>query len=269
MIIVYGIQAQDMSFWADAMINSSNPEHRLLASDKFKESFDVSIKKENSFNNSFEELSWISVQYPADTSFRIISWQIEGSDSEYLYYGYFQNADQLIPFNTANGNDGLDEYDHINLSNWSGALVYRILQNDDSYMLWTFRFKDEYTKVKTCEPIIISSNSVRLGDPIFQEEEGSPNYMSRHILQYSADMNGTLDYYDETNRIVFDNLIMVAGRMEGQGMTYVADGSYRSFDFTDGKWKAKTKLFNQVSDRAPRVRGRSTGGKDLFGRKGG
>jgi hypothetical protein len=114
---------------------------------------------------------------------------------------------------------------------------------------------------------VISTEDVTIGQKIFQEEEGSPNYKHRHVLLYSADTNATLDFYDDSKRILFDNLIVMQGRMVGQGMTFVADGSYRGYDYNNGKWIAKDKLFDEVLERAPRANLQS-GGKDLFGRKG-
>ena len=259
--------AQEVSFWGDAMINSSIPEHRILALDKFKTSFEAELLKESSFNNQFSDLPWISIQYPEDRSFRIISWQVDKGDFQYEYHGYFQNDKRLIPFNTQSGMDALEDDIVLSLKDWSGALVYRVLQVDNTYMLWTYRMLDNYTKVKTCEPILITDGEVQLGAAIFQEKEASAEYFARHILQYSADMSATLDYYQETKRLIFDNLIMMAGRMEGQGITYVADGSYRGYDFINGKWMAKDKLFDQISARPPREK-RVSNNKDLFGRKG-
>lgn len=259
--------AQDYSFWADAMVNSDRPEHRKVASERFIAALDVELNKEGSFEQDYAELEWISIQYPEDRSFRLISWQVDHGDGNYKYYGYYQDSDRLIAFDTESGDDGLDEDDTLKLGDWSGALVYRVLQVEDTYMLWTFRFTDTYTKIKTCEPLNISSEGITIGNKIFQEEEGSPNYKNRHILQYSADTNTTLDFNEESKRLLFDNLVVMQGRMVGQGMTFVADGSYRGYDYQQGKWIAKDKLFHEVLDRAPRAN-LKTGGKDLFGRKG-
>jgi len=266
-LILSSSTAQDYSFWADAMVNSDRPEHRTIASQRFIDALDVELKKEDSFEQDYADLEWISIQYPDDRSFRVISWQVDQGNGDFKYYGYYQDPEKLVAFDTESGEDGLDEDETIKLSDWTGALVYRILQVDDNYMLWTFRFTDTYTKIKTCEPLIVSSDGITLGNKIFQEEEGSPNYKYRHVLQYSADTNATLDFYEDSNRILFDNLIIMQGRMVGQGVTFVADGSYRGYDYQNGRWIAKDKLFHEVLDRAPRGNIKN-GGKDIFGRKG-
>jgi hypothetical protein len=266
-MILCSLSAQDYTFWADAMVNSDKPEHRVEASQHFSTALEAELKRDQSFEKEFTELEWISIQYPDDRSFRVISWQVDQGDGDYKYYGYYQDMARLIPFDTQSGEEGLDEDTDLSISDWSGALVYRILQVDENYMLWTFRFTDTYTKIKTCEPLVISTEDVTIGQKIFQEEEGSPNYKHRHVLLYSADTNATLDFYDDSKRILFDNLIVMQGRMVGQGMTFVADGSYRGYDYNNGKWIAKDKLFDEVLERAPRANLQS-GGKDLFGRKG-
>ncbi len=259
--------AQDIAFWADAMINADKPEHRLSASETFEQEFLTSLNQENSYYNKYNNLEWISIQYPQDSSFRILSWQIDRGDGDYIYQGFYQDQTRLVPFDPTNGDAGLDEDEPIEIKNWSGALVYRIVQIDDQYMLWTFRYLDRYNKVKTCEPFTMTGDKLTLGSAIFQEEENSPNYSFRHIMQYSADMNATLDFNADSQRIIFDNLVMVGGRMEGQGIAYVADGSYRAYSYDNGKWIAIDKVFDQVLDRAPRQR-KKRAQKDLFGKKG-
>ena len=266
-LLLGSLVAQDYSFWADAMVNSDKSEHRVEASGHFIAAFEAELDKDKSFDKDFAELEWISIQYPDDRSFRVISWQVDQGNGDFEYYGYYQDVDRLIAFDTQSGDEGLDEDAELNVADWSGALVYRVLQVDDNYMLWTFRFTDTYTKIKTCEPLVISSDGVTIGQKIFQEDEGSPNYKYRHVLQYSADTNATLDFYNDSKRILFDNLIVMQGRMDGQGMTFVADGSYRGYDYDNGKWIAKDKLFHEVLERAPRANLQS-GGKDIFGRKG-
>ena len=120
--------AQDYSFWADAMVNSDRPEHRKVASERFIAALDVELNKEGSFEQDYAELEWISIQYPEDRSFRLISWQVDHGDGNYKYYGYYQDSDRLLAFNTELGEDGLEEDETLKLDDWSGALVYRVLQ---------------------------------------------------------------------------------------------------------------------------------------------
>ena len=243
------LNAQDMRFYCDAMINADAPEHRVLSAEKFDKLFLDDLSTDQSFFNSYSDLKWISILYPTDSTFRTISWQIDKGEGKYQYFAYLQTKDGAL-FKNDNiwGDDGLDEGQPIDWQKWSGGLIYNIIKTKDIYTLFTFRYIDEFTKVKTCETLSFNFNEVLLGsESLYETGEGTNKFKARLTLQYSADSNGTLNYDASSKRIVYDNLITVMGRMPGQGTTLVADGSYKGFEFINNKWQAIDKLFNQIS----------------------
>lgn len=259
------IFSQQMSFYADAMVNASDASHRVYAAGEFEKLFQLELEKPNSFEMQFEELEWISIIYPDDRSFRTITWQIDKGNGQYGYYGWLQNASNSWQINNKDGDESLSEYGVTDWNEWSGGLIYNIIDSDDAYTLFTFRYLDQYTKVKTLETLRIKDKVVTLGDERFQDGEDNPDHKDRLVLEYSADANATLNYQEATNRIVYDNLIAVMGRMDGQGPTKVPDGSYKSYDLSGKKWIAKDKLFDQVMESPPRQM-KPKSKKDLFGK---
>lgn len=259
------LNGQDLAFYCDVMIRADEPAHRNFAHQKFDSLFAVTLQKQGSYDNKFESLKWISVVYPSDSTFRIMTWQIDLGQGSYTYHGYLQTKEGRIEkIDDKWGSDALDLNTSISWNKWSGALVYDILGETGNYQILTFRFQDQFSKVKTCEPLVINTNSITLGSPIFQESEGSANYVNRIVLQYSSDANATLTYEPKSKRYVYDNLMTVMGRLEGQGVTQVPDGSYKAYEYNITEWKAIDKLFTQGNDAAPR--GSKKTNRDLFGR---
>lgn len=257
--------SQDLAFYADAMINADKAEHRIFASQKFEELFTKELEYKDSYSQEFKELEWISIVYPNDKSFRTISWQVNLGEGNYKYVSFLQTEDQLWSIGDE-GDMALDEYGKIQWIEWGGALIYNIVESGDTYTLYTFRYIDEYTKVKTLESLNINGEYAELGYDQFQDGEGALDYKDRLVLEYSSDANATLNYQETNNRIVYDNLIAVMGRMDGQGPTMVPDGSYKSYDLVNGKWRAKDKLFDQVMQSPPRSTNRQKAKKDILGR---
>ena len=257
--------SQELSFWADVMINADAPDNRALAADRFAEHFAQSLEDESSFYDSYTELPWISTQYAPDSTFRIFSWQVEKENQTYSYAGILQHANgSTVPFRDAEG--ALPgKNDAVTWENWSGGLIYLIIPCGDYYTLFTYRQIDQYSKRKTCEALYFEDGSPKLGKAVFQDPEESSRYEKRLILNYSADAIASLNYLPEMQRITYDNLITVMGRIPGQGPTQVSDGSYRGFEYSDGKWQGIDKLFNQVLSEPPRENAVDKS-KDLFGR---
>lgn len=263
--IHFSCYSQELSFWADVMINADAAENRLLSAEKFGEKLVESLNTEDSFHESFSKLPWISIQYAPDSTFRILSWQVEGENQTFSYAGILQKSDgHIIPFDGSQGEiPGKNQ--QVAWSDWSGGLVYLVIPCENFYTLFTYRQLDKFTKLKTCESLYFENDLPLLGKEVFQDPEEPSRYERRLILNYSADAITSLNYIPAMQRITYDNLITVMGRMPGQGPTQVSDGSYRGFEYSDGKWQGIDKLFNQVLTSPPRENGVDNS-KDLFGR---
>ena len=110
------------------------------------------------------------------------------------------------------------------------------------------------------------------GAPVFAkiEEDRAPITKNRVSMTYSAETAIRLNYDEHMGLIIFDHLIPLKSPLPGQGPTLVPDGSYQGYAFEEGSWNLIEKLFNQVSEEAPReqpILGEGRKGKDLFGNK--
>ena len=263
--------AQDMAFFADVMVNAEVASHRILAADKFEILFQKAIEEEASFENKFDDLPFIFIRYPEHQSFRTITWQIDRGAGKFEYKGYFQLEDGTIyPLAGGRGQEALSAIGAIKWSKWRGGIIYKILTipsgSENKDYLLTYRQLDEFTKAKTLESVQITKDNILLSsEQIFGANKGGSN-SNRITLSYSADSHCNIRYQPEAQQIVFDNLVSVAGRLEGQGPTLAPDGSYKAYTLqSDGTWNYQDKLFDQKFVSPPRG-GVSSDGKDILGR---
>jgi len=230
------------------MINASMSEHRIYAAERFDSLFVDRISAEDSYQDRLEDLTFISVQYSDEESLRVISWQIDEGEGSFGYQGYVQLPDgELRGFNSQKGRENYKSNRQTNIEDWSGGLVYKVLTAEDGIYLLTFQMVDEFTKVKTLEPLSIEGGKIMIGRPgsFDINRKGSS---ARIALEHSVDSNTQITYEPSSKRFIFDHLIAVQGRLQGQGPTFVPDGSYRAFEYQDGVWKYIDKLYTEVND---------------------
>lgn len=260
-----------MFFYSDVMINADAPENRNIASEIFAKLFAAELEKDQSFENRFEQLKWLMIQYAPDSSFRTISWQLDLGEKGFRYFGYFQKKDSgSIPFAGFRGTDPADDYAALAWSRWKGGLIYKIFlvsgPSGPQYAILNYRQIDNFTKIKSCEFLSIGEEDVILGkNSVLEAKEAGGRPLSRISLSYSADANAGIQLDDSATRLSFDNLIQILGRMPGQGPTWVPDGSYKAYVLKEnGRWSYLDKVFTESMDEAPR-RNRDDKNKDIFG----
>lgn len=96
-------------------------------------------------------------------------------------------------------------------------------------------------------------NRIKLDDAAILAQKGEVKTVSRFIVTYSAESSALLNYDNEYNLIMFDNLIEMGGNYKGQGKASVPDGSYRGFKLQeDGTWLQIEKVFQDFQETAPR-----------------
>lgn len=263
------LSSQDLIFYADAMINADLPSTRTTAQDLFIPLLEQKLNKKGSYNESLDVVEWLLVEYAPDSTFRIISWQLDKGEGNFEYHGYLQRIDDSwVKFNPTDGRLAKEKDLSLPFEDWKGGMIYRIMSPDDDYfLLFTYRQLDKFTKMKTCEILVMDEvEGPRLGLPLFQAEEGAEEFVHRITLIYSADSNVSLNYDDSGQQIMFDHLIPVMGRLPGQGPTWVSDGSYRAYRQESQLWQKIDKVFDQILLRAPRPEGQKEK-RDILGRK--
>lgn len=265
-----------LSFYAYSIVNDTLPEDRFYATRELIVTLVKALKIKNSFYYPFSKLTSVSLQYPPDSSFRMFTWQLAVSPSEYRYYGALQRkSDSLILFPLIDRSFTISEPEKVSLSpeNWMGCLVYGIQQfglgDSATYLAFGYDANDGKTRKKWIDPIRFVRNKPIFGAPLFPPipKDSSATIPHRFILSYSAESTIKLNYDPELGLIVFDHLAPLALKA-GQTEEMVPDGSYEAFKILSNKLEYIEMLTvtstDEESIRQKPILGRE--GKDLFGK---
>ena len=261
------------------VLKDKEDEERFYACQELIKTFVQALKIENSFHYPFDSIRHVSIQYPADSSFRIITWQLYVNANDYKYYGTIQmNSKKLKLFPLSDRSAMLEfpERKTLDGRNWYGALYYNVKQIDTPTGSYYTLFGFDNFMMMTRRKIIDVLHFNEAGKPVF----GAPIFVnvnkttreeknkSRIIIEYSAEGSVSSNYSDDYEMIIFDNLIQIAGG-QGQGMMSVSDGSYHGYKFDGNRWVYVDKVFHDYQEEAPREQPLFDNRKDgLFGPKG-
>ena len=265
-----------LSFYAYSIVNDSLPEDRFYATRELIVTLVKTLKIKNSYYYPFSKLKSVSLQYPPDSSFRMFTWQLAVSPTEYRYYGALQRkSDSLILFPLIDRSFTISKADVASLSpeNWMGCLVYGIQQfgvgDSATYLAFGYDANDGKTRKKWIDPIRFVRNKPVFGAPLFppNPKDSSATIPLRFILTYSAESTIKLNYDSELGLIVFDHLAPLVLKA-GQPEEMVPDGSYEAFKILPNKLEYIEMLTVTSTDeetiRQKPILGRE--GKDLFGK---
>ncbi len=249
---------------------------RTDAADKMSALMTRALKVKGSFEYAFERVPQLSILYPADRSFRIITWQLFGNASYYKYYGVVQFAngktvwlqDRKQAIRNANTRK-------LKADNWYGALYYRLFEyknkNKTQYLVFGYDANSFFQHTKMVDVLNIENNSVSFGAPVFdlRTEEvkrmeaerlkinnGRPNYdikpddVQRYFMDYSSDAAVSLRYDESLNLITFDHLVPLGATK--YGIKYMPDSDIDALKWENGKWTLQERIFRQVSEEVPR-----------------
>ncbi|MCB9301588.1 MAG: hypothetical protein H6566_13145 [Lewinellaceae bacterium] len=246
-----------LSLLAYAVVNDSLAEHRFGTCREMIPRLVKALKVENSFQYPFESLKSVSIQYPRDSSFRIFTWQLYVDENDYRYYGAIQmNTPELKLYPLIDRSFKVEDPESAVLApdNWYGAVYYNLLGFDTpdgakAYLLFGFDGDSFFRKRKLIDVLRFGPDGPVFGAPVFVQEGNQRK--QRVVLEYSAEVSTRCNYDELLEMIVFDHLIEMDGPY-GEGPTHYPDGSYEAYKLQGGLWVHIDKVFDQVSDEAPR-----------------
>jgi len=264
---------------AYSVVNDSLAENRFAACQSLIKMLVRTLKTENSFQYPFDQLKSVSIQYPADSSFRLFSWQLYVDREAYRYYGAIQRNTrelELYPLIDRSWTVEEEEQAVLPADQWYGAVYYNLRQVDAPqgryYLLFGFDGYSFFRKRKVVDVLVFdSAGKPQFGAPVFRNEADpdQPRRKNRLIAEYSAATSVRLNWDPALELLVFDHLQPIAGP-HGEGLVNVPDGSYQAYRLQEGLWYYVPKVFDQVQEEAPRpfpvLENRK---KDLFGKDGG
>ena len=262
------VQKEDsLKYHGNIIVNGEFAEQRFRADSHFTRILVRALQIPYSFYHSFDSLITISRLYSPDSSFRIFTWQLSKDENTFRRHG-------AIQMNTKDGS--LKLYPLIDRSSliinqadtitnnewWIGAIYYKILLHkivDRNY--YTLLGYDENNRLSTRKIIEILSfdamNRPVFGSNIFDfsMDKTQKNTQSRYWIEYKKDAQASIKFDQELDLLIYDHLITETNEINRKE-TYVPDGDYEAFKWTNGKWLHIEKPFdNKLEDgQAPVIK---------------
>ncbi len=248
-----------LNFYCDVMMNAGDAENRIYAQQEFNKLFFETLKEEDSWNRDFSGLKWIPQLSDSSNTFKVFSWELKVSEEEYEHYGalLMNNGDVFPLSNTETDLEDL-EYTTLTSEEWYGALYYRVeafeANGETMYLLYGHNSFSKFNRIKIVDVLRFEEGKPLFGQEVFYKStDGSrADVMNRLVLTHSSDASVTTRYNPGLNMLIHDHLITRIGRLEGQGATNLPDGSYVGWELKNGKWYYVEKIYDQVSEEAPR-----------------
>ncbi len=261
------------------VVNDSLEENRYAATKKMIKTLVQALKIDNSYHYPFEQIKTVSIQYPADSTFRIFTWQLYVNKDEYRYYGAVQmNSKKLELFPLIDRSAGMDniEFKDLTPDEWYGNLVYNIQDFDTSegkkYLLFGYDAYSFFERRKVMDVLHFQDGKPVFGAPVIQapDRSGRLQLQNRFALTYSAAASIGLNFDEEENKVVYNHLT-IGGPAYGGKPTLIPSGSYDGFALKDGNWIYEEEVFDFITPEGeyprpqPVLDGRKQ--KNIFGQR--
>ena len=260
------------------MHTDSSDDTRFLACKLLIKDLVEALKTPNSFNFDFSGLEGIKVIMAPDSSFRFFTWELHVNREEYRHYGAIQyNTGELKLLPLIDRGAQLRQNPETAVTSntdWLGYVIYNILrggtyQGKPYYFLFGYDRHAALSRQKVLDVFYFDDEGKPVfGLPVFAVYTPEGHLLEDHtrlVLTYSAEANIAMRFEPETNRIVYENLIIAQG--PDGGPISLPDGSYHALEYgTDGRWHEVSKVFDHKYEKAPVERVRPTEAKDIVGR---
>ena len=248
----------ELARFNDWFVNSDKFGHRKYALTEFNTQFLQILSAEGSFDYPFDSLKWISKLMPADSSFRIFTWQLMKSQTEFDYCGVVQTRENVY-FLEDNKWQNIDtEYEEFAPSNWYGQIYYNIHQyannNKKEYLLFGLKVLQNKEKIKTVEAITLENGTLKFGKGMFEDTLNRKMFKNRVVHRTSMESNSQLNYDDELGMIIYDHTIIIPSSRERDAkQLIVADGSYHGYKLKEDKWMFIDNVFPEKYEEPPMI----------------
>lgn len=241
------VQKEDsLKSYAYKLIQGINASDRFKADSVFTRILVRSLTTKNSFYYPFDSLYTISRLYAPDSSFRIFTWQMVINENIIRQHGAIQmrTADGSLKLfgliDRSNVTENMEDTIGDN-NGWIGAVYYRILLNKNQdksyYTLLGFDENNIRSNKKIIEVLHFENGRPVFGGHFFSIPNGSlvPKNPARYIMEYKKESAAKMNYDDDLGVIIAEHLVSET-KEPNKKWTYVTDGDFEGFKWTNGKW---------------------------------
>jgi hypothetical protein len=260
------VREDSLKAYADSMINARSAGKRFLSDSNFVRSFVRALKTPYSFDYPFDSVTSVSMLYPADSTFRIMTWQLKKDEYMYLQKGAIQmrttdGSLRLFPLFDASMFTAKPIDSVRSRKNWIGAIYYKVIQKEwKGRKYYTLLGFDGFTVSSNRKWMEVLSFDPQSGEPVF----GGPYFVvspdsakksqvqNRFSIEYKKEASTTFNYSEDKDMVIFDHLISESDE-PNRPETFIPDGDFEGFQWKDGKWVQIKKVFTEVPDEFKNV----------------
>jgi hypothetical protein len=262
--------------FSDEFTDDTLAGRRQAACYAFIPRFVKALKTPNSFYYAFDSLETLYKIYPADSSFRIFTWQVylmrevkipaqysrTGRDTFFekpfsRYYGVIQIRSKeckIFPLFDAADTLSYGTQQVLGPNNWLGEIYYNMIEKSaggkNYYTLFGYQVVDQLTRRKIIDILTFDhAGKPHFGAPEFyfkyDDSTAVKKYdtLSRFSMEYKWDAQTVLNYDSDLEMIVFDHVAPPSDIAKGATFTYVPDGTYEGFLWSKNHWQWVEKVF--------------------------
>lgn len=245
--------------YAISIVRDSLASDRMAADSSFIRLLVKALQTPYSFYYPFDSLITISKIVPADSSFKIFTWQIDLDGGRFRQKGAIQmntpdGSLKLFPlFDVSDFTDTPNDSVR-SISNWIGAIYYGIVTKEYNgkriYTVFGYDDNNDLTTKKWLDVLTFTNGVPSFGGNFFgyKNDDIKPRQpVSRFSLEYKKNGRARMLYDPELDLIIFDHLISESRNTQDKS-TLVPDGDYEGFKWMNGQWVHISKVFNEQVD---------------------
>ncbi len=213
----------------------------------FYEELKEALKDPNILEYPFSKLTTISTIKSPDGSFRLFNWNVETNRLSHKHYCFMVKRGRVFGKNT------IIEFKEDKISippspittltpnRWYGALYYKIIPvkkgNKTLYTVLGYNGNTRVSNKKILDVFWFKGNRLRIGYPIFEENENSAKLKRRIFFEYSEKASVSIRYISGIDKIVFDHLTPETANLKGMYEFYIPDLTYDAYLWKNGVWR--------------------------------
>jgi len=242
--------------YAKDLVTDSLPNNRMRSDSFFTKVLIRSFQVKNSFYYPFDSVKGISALYAPDSSFRIMTWSLTYNEDLCQQRGVIQfptkdGSPKFVPLYDYSTRTPYPEDSARDHKHWIGAIYYNVIQtkynNRNYYTLFGYDPNNPFTNKKWIEVLTFDQNQMPVfGGRYFSfaKDTAKRNDQFRYFIEYKKQASATVDYDPDLQIILVDHLISESEESD-LPQTFVPDGDYEGFKWTNGKWLHIDKVFDQ------------------------
>lgn len=195
----------------------------------------------------FSKITSMSTIKAPDGEFRLFNWNVENNNLEHSHYCIMFRKSRgarkqvAIEFKEDKYSIPPKPTNMLTPNKWYGALYYKIIAvkvgNKTLYTIMGYNGGRKSSNKKLLDVFWFKGSKLRMGYPLFENEDGGRQLQRRIFFEYSEQANVSVKFIPEIGKIVFDHLAPENKGLEGMYEFYIPDLTYDAYYWKEGHWK--------------------------------